>query len=101
MSEVRTTLEMTGVDINIVEVIEETLRIETGHTIDAEAGIKLIVEDLEEVEERVDLGNRDRSNSRDKNEKRKCHFCRESGLFMRRCQKKRDHTKQGQQKTQM
>ena len=40
--------------VNKVEVIG-TLRIETGHVTEAEAGIEMMVENLGEAEERVDL----------------------------------------------
>ena len=38
ISNVGTTLEMIGINVNIMEVIEETLRIETSHMIEVEAG---------------------------------------------------------------
>ena len=50
------TLEMRGIEVNIIEVIEETLRIEPGHIIDLEVGIEIIDEDLLGMEETVDLG---------------------------------------------
>ena len=34
---------MTGLEVNIIEVIEETLRKETGHMTEAEVGIEIIV----------------------------------------------------------
>ena len=55
-SEVGTTLENTGIEVNIIEVIAETLRIETGHVTEVEARIEVIVEDLGGIEEIVDLG---------------------------------------------
>ena len=48
-------LEIIGIEVNIVEVIEGILRIETGHMMQAESGIEMTVEDLGQVEERVDL----------------------------------------------
>ena len=52
--EVGVTTEIIGIEVNIVQVVEGTLRIETGHMKEAEAGIGIIVEDLG-AEERVDL----------------------------------------------
>ena len=40
--EARTTIEMVEIEVNIIEVIEETLRTETGHMIEAEAGMETI-----------------------------------------------------------
>ena len=48
-SQVGTTSEILG-----VEVIERTLRIETSHMTQVEAGIYMILEDLEGAKERVD-----------------------------------------------
>ena len=40
--EAGTSLEMIGVMVNIIKVIEETFRTETGHMIEAEGGIEAI-----------------------------------------------------------
>ena len=53
--EVGTTLERIGIELNIIKVTEETLRIETGHITEVEAGIEVIEEDLAGTEETVDL----------------------------------------------
>ena len=45
-SEVEATLEMIGVEVNIVEVKGASLRIETGHMTEVEAGIDMIEKDL-------------------------------------------------------
>ena len=44
--EVGTTSEMTAIEVNVIEVIEETLRTETGYVTEEEAGIEIIEEDL-------------------------------------------------------
>ena len=54
--EVGTTLEMTGIQVNMIKVIEETLSIETGHVTKVEVEIKIIEEDLVGIEETVYLG---------------------------------------------
>ena len=51
-----TTLEMIGIELNIIEVIQETLRTETGCVAKVEAEIQIIEEDLVGIEETVDLG---------------------------------------------
>ena len=38
ISEVGTILEMMGIEVNLIEVIEETLRIKTDHIIEVEMG---------------------------------------------------------------
>ena len=52
----RKTLEMIIAEVNIIEVIEEILRIETGHMTEAEVGIEIIEEGLVRIEETVYLG---------------------------------------------
>ena len=54
--EVGTTLEMTGIEVNMIKVIEETLRRETAHMTEVEASIGIIEEDLVGIEEIVNLG---------------------------------------------
>ena len=56
ISEIGTILEVIGIEVNIIQVIEETLRIETGHMIEDEVGIETIEEDLVRIQETVDLG---------------------------------------------
>ena len=46
ISEIGTTLERIGIAGNMIKVIEETLRIETGHMTEVEAGIETTEEDL-------------------------------------------------------
>ena len=55
ISEVWATLEMIQIKVNILEVSEGTLRRETGHMTEVEAGIEIIEEDLVGIEETVDL----------------------------------------------
>ena len=47
---------MIGIEVNIIKVIEETLRTETNHMTEVEAGIEITEEDLAGIEENVDLG---------------------------------------------
>ena len=42
--------------VNIIEVIEETVRKEIGHMTDVEAGIDMVEEGIAGIEETVDLG---------------------------------------------
>ena len=50
------TLEMIGIEINILQVRGETLRPKTGHIIEAEAVIEITEEYLTGLEETADLG---------------------------------------------
>ena len=43
-------------EVNIKEVIEETLRIETGHMTNIDVRIEIIEKDLVGIEETMDLG---------------------------------------------
>ena len=54
-SEVGTTLEMVGIEVDIMEVSKEILRIERGHITEVEAGIKMTGEDLGGIDEIVDI----------------------------------------------
>ena len=40
-------LGMIGIEVYVIEVIEETLKMETGHMTEVEAGIEIMEEDLE------------------------------------------------------
>ena len=51
----RKTFEMIGIEVNIIEVIEETLRTETGHMREVGAGIETKEEDFVGIEETGDL----------------------------------------------
>ena len=52
----RNNLEMIGREVHIIEMIEETLRIETGHMREVEAEAEIIEEDVVGTEEAMDLG---------------------------------------------
>ena len=65
---------------------------------EAETGIEMTVEDLGGTDENGSR-NRVRSNSRDKSEVRRYHYCRELGHFMRECQNRKRN--KARQKTQM
>ena len=54
--QVGATIKMAGIEVNIIQVIKETLRIETGHMTELEAGIEKIQQDIGGIEEIVDLG---------------------------------------------
>ena len=56
ISEVRTALEMIGIEVNIIKVIGGTLKIETGHMTEVEVGIEIIEKHVIGIEETVDLG---------------------------------------------
>ena len=56
ISEAVTILEMIGIEINIIKVIEETFSTDTGHITEIEAGIEMIEEELVGIEETMDLG---------------------------------------------
>ena len=47
---------MLGIKVNIIEVIEETLRTETGLMSEAEAGSEIIQKDSVGIEEKADIG---------------------------------------------
>ena len=99
--EAGTTLNMIGIQINIIQMIEEPLRKETGHMIEAESEIEIIEEDLVGIEDSGSR-NRGRSMSRDKSKDRRCYFYRKPGNFIKECQKKkRDQVIHGGQKIQM
>ena len=53
--EVEVTIEIIGIEVNIVDVKGRTLRIETGHMIESEVGMEMTVEDLGGEEERMNL----------------------------------------------
>ena len=57
---------MIGIGVNMIEVIEETLRMETGPMTEVEAGIKITEEDFGSNNRDSGSRNRDRSNSRNK-----------------------------------
>ena len=44
-----------GIEVNIIKVIEETLRIETGHIKEVEVRIGITEENVVQIEEKVDL----------------------------------------------
>ena len=54
--ETGTTLEVIGIEVNILQVIGETWRTERGHVIEVDAGIDIIEEDPVGTEETAHLG---------------------------------------------
>ena len=79
--EAGTTLEMIGIEVNMIEVIAATLRTETGHMTEVEVSIETI-----EGFSRRDSRCKNRCSST--SEERRCHYCREPGHFIRECQKR-------------
>ena len=73
--------------ISEVGITLEMIGIKKSHMIEEEAGVEIIQEDLEGIEDTEDLRKCGRSTFRDKSEERKCHYCREPGYFIRVCQK--------------
>ena len=63
--EVGTILEMIGIEVDTIEVIEETLRTEKGDMMEVETGIETTEEYIVGIEETMDLG-RGELTSRDK-----------------------------------
>ena len=49
ISEVGTALEMVGMEVNMINVIEETLRMGAGNMIEVESGIEIIEEKYQEL----------------------------------------------------
>ena len=47
---------MTGIEVNVTEMMEEILRTDTGHMTEVEAGIEIIKDDLVGLEKAVNLG---------------------------------------------
>ena len=79
---------MIRIEVNIIEGIEDTLRMETGHITEVDARIAIIKEDIVGIEETVDLGIEVDPLLGIKM-KRKCHYCKEPGHFIRECQKRK------------
>ena len=94
------TIEIIRIEINVIGVIEENLRIGIYHTLEKES-VRDDSGKFRRNTKRVDL-EIDRSNPRDKCEERRYQYCRDPGHFMMECQKKkRGQAKKREQRTQM
>ena len=70
---------MIGIEVNTIDMIEETSKTETGHMIEVEAGMETTYRDSAGIEETSRSRNRGRSTSGDKSEESRCHYHGEPG----------------------
>ena len=87
--EIGSTLEMIEIEVNIIGVIKETLRMEIGHMTKEEVGIKVMEEDLVGKEQTVDLGIEVDQSLEIKVKREGITTGRDQGHFIRKCQKKK------------